>query len=189
MDEQNDFRFTKRENFLMGLLDRITKEYKILLDITRRRKLFKIVDILELSKVPGETKFAIQVANKVTILELSAAEIINNKYNLNDFNSFHAEMIRQAALGKLTDFLNLSDSEPLYQITSKKYDREKKQYIFTIISKDQDEFVRTAEELSWDKQLLSGMNVGDIYDVGHTQGSESILKEKTAILLAKKSIT
>lgn len=29
------------------------------------------------------------------------------------------------------------------------------------------------------------MNIHDIYDIGYTQGAEQILKEKTALLLAK----
>src|SRR3990167_5627669 len=143
---------TPRESFLMGLLNRIIKEYKTLIDLTRRHKPFKIVELIELSNIPGETKFAIQLTNKNSVFILSAAEIINNKYNLNDFNAFHAEMIRQASMGNLANYLNLSDKESVFHVTSKKYDREKQQHVFTIASKDQVELVRTAAEIAKDKQ-------------------------------------
>lgn len=69
---------TPRENFLMALLTKVINEYKALLEFTRRSKPLKIVEITHLSIVPGETKFAVQVANKHCVLSLTAAEIILN---------------------------------------------------------------------------------------------------------------
>ena len=169
---------TPRENFLMSILSKVIKEYKALLEHTRRNKPFKIVEILNLSKIPGETKFTIQVTYKNSLVHLSAAEIINANYNLNDFSDFHAEMIRQAAQGKLIEFLKLSEEEPEYKIVSKRMDTKLQQYIFTIENKNGIRFDNTAEELSRNKNLLSNIGMQDIYDIGYTQGTESILKEK-----------
>lgn len=189
MNDKQDYSnpLTPRENFLMSLLSRVTKEYKKLLEHSRRSNPLKIVEILNLSTIPGETQFTIQVTHKNCIVRLSAAEIINSNYNLNDFSDFHAEMIRQAAQGKLIEFLKLSEKEPAYKIVSKRFDAKMQQYIFTIESKENIRFTSTAEELSRDKNLLSNIGMQDIYDIGYTQGAESILKEKSALLLAKKN--
>jgi hypothetical protein len=186
MKENSPIHFSPRENLLMTLLNKVIKEYKLLWELTRKTKALKIVEIIEISSVPGETQFTIQIVNKNCVLNLSAAEIINNNYNLNDFSDFHAEMIRHAARGKLIEFLRLSDQEPRYKIISKKLDRESQQYIFTIETEGNIRFERTAEELSYDKDILLNMNTEDVYNVGFTQGSESVLRERVAILLMKK---
>lgn len=190
MTSEKDYsnnKLTPRENFLMSLLNKVVREYKALLEHTRYSKPLKIVEILYLSTIPGETKFAIQVKNKNCVIHLAAAEIISNGYNLNDFNNYHAEMIRQAALGKLIEFLNLSEKQFTNKIISKKFDRDTQQFIFTIQSNENNQFTRTAEELSKDKELLASMSFYDIYDLGYTHGSESLIKERTALMLAKNN--
>ena len=167
---------TQRENFLMALLNKLIKEYKDLLDYTRQVKSFKIVDIIQLSPVPGETLFAVQITNKNCVLRLSAAEIVEKKFHLSDFPSFHAEMIRQAAQGKLESFLQLQDAK--CKILSKKYDRNTRQYVFTVEPAGQQSIKYTAQELSNNKNLLKDMNVDDVYDIAYTHGSESIIKEE-----------
>jgi hypothetical protein len=184
-DKRNYFNgLTLRENFLMSLLYKVVKEYKSLLESTRRIKPFKIIEILNITMIPGETQFAIQVSNKNCIVHLSAAEIISADYNLNDFSDFNAEMIRQAAQGKLVDFLKISEKAPNYKIASKRFDKEMQQYVFTIETKDNILFNSTAEELSKNNNLLSNIGIEDTYDIGYTHGSESILKEKSSFLLA-----
>ena len=114
---------------------------------------------------------------------------MHSDYNLNDFNDFHAKMIQKAAQGKLIEFLKISaEKSSLYKIVSKTFDRESQQYVFTIETKDMLRSIRSAEELSKDKKLLLGMNIEDIYDIGYTQGYESILKEKIGLLLQKRKI-
>ena len=95
-------------------------------------------------------------------------------------------MIRQAAQGKLIEFLKLSEKEPTYKIVSKRFDTKMQQYIFTVESKENIRFASTAEELSRNKNLLTNIGMQDIYDIGYTQGTESILKEKASLLLAKQ---
>lgn len=188
MDNKNNAsKLTLRESFLMSLLNKAIKEYKALLEYTKRSKPLKIVEILNLSDLPGETTFVLQVSHKNSVIRLSAAEIISANYDLNDFSDFHAEMIRQAALGKLAQFLKQSAVEPAYKIISKQFDRKSQQYVFTIESRDNIRFTRTADELHNSKNLFSNISPDDIYDIGYTQGSESILKEKASILLAKKN--
>lgn len=187
MNDEN--KHTVRENFLLSLLQKVVKEYKNLLELTRRAKPLKIIEIMNLSGAPGETKFAVQFTNKNCILKLTAAEIMCDNYDLNDFNDFHAEMIRQAAQGKLIEFLKISaEKSSLYKIVSKTFNRELQQYVFTIETKDKLRSTLTAEELSKDKKLLLDMNIEDIYDIGYTQGYESILKEKIGLLLEKRKI-
>ncbi|MDP1604291.1 MAG: hypothetical protein Q8M03_13610 [Legionella sp.] len=182
----NSTKPTPRENFLISLLNKIMKEYKALLEHTRRIKPFKIIEIINLSNIPGESKFAIQLTNKDCYLHITAAEIITANYDLNDFTPFHAEIIRQAAYGKLIEFLKSQGQEkPTYKIISKKINRDTQQFIFTI-EKNNEQFIQTAEEISRDIDVLANMDIQDIYDIGYTQGSESILKEKMALLLAKK---
>lgn len=181
--------FTPRENFLMTLLKKITKEYTALLELIKHNKPFKIVKIIEISNIPGETLFAIQLTNKNCMVTLKAAEIIGNGYDLNSFNEFHANMIREAGKGNLIEFLQLSEKASTYRITEKRYDKASQQYIFTIETKDGIRFTRIADEISRDKTLLLNMDIKDIYDIGFTQGCESILKEKTALLLAKNKHT
>lgn len=176
---------TSRENFLILLLNRIIKEYRALLTHIRHIKPFKIIEIIYISSIPGESKFTIQVSNKNSIVTLTAAEIISNGYDLNNFNFFHSEMIRQAAQGKLIEFLKLSEPKSTNKIISKRYDRDLQQFIFTIKTKDKVQFSRTADELANDKKLLTNMDINDIYDICYTSGAESILKEKTMLLLAK----
>ncbi len=185
--QSNSNNLSPRESFLMSLLNKVMKEYKALLEFTRRTKPFKIIEIAHLSSIPGETQFMIQLANKNCILRLTAGEIISRGYNLNDFNEFHATMIHEAAKGKLIEFLAQSNQEPTYKVVSKKFDAKMQKYIFILETKDQQRFLRTADELTRDKNLLANMNIHDIYDVGYTQGSESILKEKMALLLIKNN--
>ena len=70
MNNKQDYAngLTPRENFLMSLLNRAIKEYKALLEYTRRSKPLKIVEILNLSTIPGETRFIIQVTHKNCIV-------------------------------------------------------------------------------------------------------------------------
>jgi hypothetical protein len=175
-----------RENFLMSLINKLINEYKALLKHFQMKPL-KIVDILSLSSIPGETVFVIQITQKNIILQLSAAEILQKNYDLNDFNDFHAQMICKAGEGKLFEFLKLSEIEPLYKIVGKRFDHVLQQYLFTIEDKQGTHFKKTAEELSNDKKLLSNIGIQDIYDIKFTQGAESILKEKAALLLAKQA--
>lgn len=175
-----------RENILLTLLSKLIKEYKLLLEYARREKPLKIVDIIHISSIPGETKFIIQVTNKNCLAHLSAAEIINQNYNLDDFNNFHAEIIRKAAQGRLMEFLKLKERSHKYKIISKKFDAQIQQYVFTIESEEKGLFKSTAQELSKNKNLIENISMQDIYDVGFTQGTESILKEKSSLLLAKR---
>src|SRR5262245_21756715 len=99
-----------RENFLLSINDKLVHEYKALLAYTKRVKPYKIVEVHNISNVPGETLLTLQVTNKNCILTMTAAEIMLN-YSLNDFCDFHAEMIRRAAQGKLQDFLGGHASE------------------------------------------------------------------------------
>ena len=190
MNHKQDYpsNLTPREGFLMSLLSKIVNEYKTLLEHTRRNKPLKIVEILHLSPIPGETKFIIQITHKNCVAHLTAAEIINENYDLTDFSDFHAEMIRQAAQGKLLEFLKLSEKKPAYRITSKRFNAKMQQFIFTIETKDNIRFNTTAEELSKNQDLLTNIGLQDSYDIGYTQGAESILKEKAALLLAKRKL-
>lgn len=185
-NQSNTDKHILRENFLLSLLNKVVKEYKTLLDFTRRNKPLKIIEISHLSPIPGETKFIIQLTNKNCVLHLTAAELIGNEYSLNDFNDFHAEMIRQAAKGKMIEFLKLIEKEPIYKIVSKRFDSKIEQYLFTLETKENIRFNCTADELSKNKDILSKIDVQDLYDIGYTHGLESILKEKSAMLLAKK---
>lgn len=174
----NDHKYTHRENFLLSIINKLIKEYKGLLALGKPPKPFKIIEIIQTSTIPGETLFVMQVTNKNCFLKLTAGDILKN-YDLNNFTDFHAQMIQQAALGKLVEFLRLDDKNPVYKIISKKFDRKIKQYLFTIETKDQIRFIRTGTELSLDKNLLSNLETGDVYDIGFTQGSESILSESS----------
>jgi hypothetical protein len=186
MSHFNIQRPSPRENFLMSFIHKLTNEYKALLEYTRRTKLFKIIEIKKLSDIPGETEFIVQITNKNCALKLTAAQIISDNYNLDDFNGFHAEMIKHAAQGTLKEFLQQSySSEPFYKIISKKFNKEIQQYIFTIQTLENKHFTRTANEIAQNKELLKNLSFSDVYDIGYTQGSESILKEKLALLLAK----
>ncbi len=151
----------------------------------KQKKPYRIIEIIHLSNIPGESKFAIQITNKNLVIQLKASNIINSNYNLNYFSTFHADMIRQAALGKLFEFLKLSETEPAFKIISKKLKRESGKYIFIIETKEKVQFSRTAEEIGRDKNLLDNMCINDIYDIGYTHGTETTLKEKTTLLLAK----
>ncbi|MGQ3892022.1 hypothetical protein [Legionella sp. CNM-4043-24] len=175
-----------RENFLMSIINKLMHEYKALLNHFHMKP-FKIVDILTLSPIPGETVFNIQISHKNVLLQLSAADILQKNYDLNDFSKFHAEMIRRAGEGKLFEFLKLSEVEPLYKISGKRYDKKLQQYLFTIEDlKIGTQFMKTAEELANDEKLLSKIDIKDIYDIKFTQGAESILKERALLLLAKR---
>lgn len=178
---------TPRESFLMSLLNKVTTEYNNILNYTRGIKPFKIVEIIHLSNIPGEAEFLVQITNKHSMLPLTAAELINH-YNLNDFSRYHAELIKQAALGKLIEFLKLSDvNQPKYKIISKKFNKDIQQNVFIIEDNNQNTIMRTADEIAKDKIILSQMTFDDIHDIGYTQGFESIIKEKTALLLARSN--
>lgn len=171
-----------RESVLVGLLNKIIKEYKALLSYTRQSKPFKIVEIYQLSNTPGETAFLIQVTNKNYAFRATAAQIIQRNYNLSNFNDFHAEMIKRAAQGTLVEFLHQKSS---YKIVSKRLDREIKQYVFTLETSENQYLTCTADEISKDKNILMNISKDDVYDVGYTQGSESIIKENKQMLIAK----
>ncbi len=183
---KNNQNSTSRETLLMVLLNKVTKEYKAFIEFTLRRKPLKIIEILELSSIPGATKFTIQLINKNFILKLSAAEIIKNGYDLNDFDDFHADMICYAAQGKLIEFLKLSDKNHLYKIIERRFDKALQQHVYIIEDQEQIRYARTVVDLSNDRNFLRNMDISDIYDIGFTHGCESILKEETALLLAKE---
>ena len=126
-------KLSPRESLLMGFLNKIIKEYKALLEYTRQSKPFKIVEISKLSNIPGETEFLIQIANKNYAFRATAGQIIQKKYNLHDFNDFHAEMIKRAAHGSLGKFLQ---QKSYYKIVSKRFDREIQQYVFTLETRE-----------------------------------------------------
>lgn len=170
---------TTRESFLISLLNKMMKEYKTLLDQVRRDKPFKIIEISNLSSVPGETQFTIQVSHKNCFIRLSAAEIINSDYDLNEFNEFNAKIITLAAQGRLVEFLKFTEYETTYHIISKRFDKHSQQHIFTLESKNKVRFNCSTTELSNNKELLSNISTKDIYDVGYSQGVESILKENS----------
>lgn len=173
--------FNHRENFLMNLLQKIIHEYKSLLEYTRKINPFKILKILYLSPVPGETRFLIQVSNKDVILKLTAAEIIHDNYDLDGFPGFHADMIRHAAKGSLMEFLKIDHNSYNYKIISKKYDRDHKNHIFTLETTDQLLFNATTEELSKNKDTLNNLKSDDVFDIGYTQATESIIKENIVL--------
>lgn len=179
---------TPREGYLMAMLHKVINEYKFLLNLTRKYKPLKIIEINHLSNVPGETIFSIQITNKNCIAKLSADEIIINQYNLDDFSKFHANMIRHAAKGTIINYLQDTEDLPKYKILSKRMDKEIQQYIFTIEDNNGVRLNYTAYEISRDKNLLANISIQDIFDIGFTQGFESILKEKSSLLLAKKNI-
>lgn len=184
---QNNNPLSPRENFLMGLLNKVIKEYKNLVEMTRKSKPYKIVNILELSSVPGDTKFAIQISYKNTVIALTAADIVSQSttYNLNDFSDYHADMIRYAAQGKLSEFFKFSQQKNTLSIVSKSVEKTTQQYLFVIKTPTDELIKRTANEIAADKALLHNLTFDDIYDVAYTNGSESIIKEKIAIALAK----
>jgi hypothetical protein len=187
MNNKKDYsnNLASRENFLLLVLQKVIKEYKSLLEYSRRNKPLKVVEILSISSIPGESRFTIQVTHKNSIARLTAAEIINSGYKLNDFSDFHAELICQAAQGRLAQFLKSSEMEPIYKIISTKFDSTIQQCIFTIETKENIRFTRTASQLSSNRDLLLNMSKQDVYDVGYSKGSESILNENTSIYNAK----
>lgn len=165
----------------------VVNQYQSLRNITREAKAFRIIEITKLSALPGKSKFKIQVTNKSSILNLNARSIVNS-YDLDFFSNFHAQLIKKANDGKLIEFLDaLVTNEPLFKIASKKFDRASNQFIFTVTTKEKIMFDCTAGELSNNKHVLSNMNFQDIYDIGFTKGTETILNEKTAILLATQT--
>lgn len=175
---QNDLNsLTPRECFLMSLIHKLMKEYRTLSEAIRNIKPFKIIDIVKISNIPGETIFKIQITNKNLIINLKASEIILKEYDLNNFDSFHAEMIKNAAIGKLAEFLSVSTT-PVCKIISKTLDKKNREHVFTIEFEDEMLISRTAIEILNDKNLLSSMQMEDILEVGFTQGSESILREQ-----------
>lgn len=175
-------RMTMRENFLVSLLNRVIREYRALLASSKSGKPFRIVEISHISVIPGETRFVVQLANKNCILQVSAADIISRGYDLSSFNDFHAEMIRHAVQGRLAVFLKLSDTPPSFRIVSKRFDPEMQQYILIIETKDGTRFSRTPAQLSADREVLSHMEYMDVYDIGFTQGGESIIREQVLLL-------
>jgi hypothetical protein len=187
MKDQNFIsQVSDRESFLLNLLNKVVKEYKSLLEITRGKKPLKIVEIVNISATPGETEFIIQITNKNCILKISAAQIMHDGYKLTDFSEYHAELIRQAAQGKLTDFLKFDEKHvPLYKVMSKVLDRDSKQYVFTLETKEGSRFTRTAAELTMSREILRHLSIDDIYDIGYTQGCESILREEIELRVLK----
>ena len=184
--QENSNQLTPRENFLISMLNKLVLEYKTILNYVRSTKPFKITEIINLSSVPGETLFLIQIKNNSCPLRLTAGQIINDNYDLNNFNEFHAEIIKKAGEGKLIEYLKLAPiQKSKYTIISKKFNKELQQNIFVIEDDKKIKFARTAEEIVKDKQLFNHLSFEDIYNIGYTQGTESIIREKIALLLNK----
>ncbi|MBV9575430.1 MAG: hypothetical protein JO149_02270 [Gammaproteobacteria bacterium] len=174
-----------RQNFLISLLSKVMQEYKKLLELSRHNKPFKITEIIELSNVPGETVFAVQLLNKNCVIPLKTSEIFSKGYNLDEFTDVHAEMICQAAKGTLLDFLNQLQNTSSHKIIWKKFDKNLQQYVFGIETKSHIRFKRTADEIATDKNLLFSFSKNDLYDIAFTQGTESILKERLVLFSEK----
>ena len=176
-----------RKASLMILVNELATKFKFIREFVRKSKPLKIVNIIEFSCVPGQTKFAIQICNKNSILKLTAAEIILNGYNLNLFSRFHSQMILEAAKGSLDEFLKLSIIKKPHTIVGKSLEKTSKQYVFTIKTSSGLYLRRTAEEIYSESSLLKNLNSEDLYQVAYIQGSESVLKEINEINLIKKS--
>lgn len=176
---QNKFLYSNfSNNILIPLFRKFQENCKAFSELLRHQKPLKIVEIISMSDIPGETKFVIQIANKNSIISLSAGDLILGGYDLNHFSDFHAEMIRQAVTGNLMQYLAQSEKKQSHRIISKKYIRELQEYIFTIENKKNETIARTVYEITADKDLLYSMEFQDIFDVGYTVGSESVLKER-----------
>jgi hypothetical protein len=170
--------FLLRENFLLALLHKVFQEYKTLKDSIHRVKPFRIVEILKISKEPGNTLFLIKLSHKNCTVKLTAAQIIEQGYSLNDFNDFHADLIRQAALGRLLDFLNLDENKPINRIVSKRLNHEQNEFLYKISNATGIQFVRSANEIVQDNELFQSLNLKEVYDISFTQGYESAINEK-----------
>lgn len=185
---KNKNRNEGKETLLMGLLKKITQEYRSLLEaynkIITGIKPYKITEIVSFSDAPGETVFSIQVTNKNCEFKLSAGEIVRNNYNLDSFGKFHAEMIKHAAKGSLRAYLKMSEI-PKFSIDSKYIDRKSKKHVFYLKNSNESIFIKTAEEISMEENLLSNLPIKDIYDVAFTQGVESITNEEKEILRSR----
>lgn len=185
MNNKTHYTISSRENFLLSILNKVINEYKKITDQIKKNRPLKIIEISNLSSIPGETIFTIQISDKNCIARLSAAEIIEADYCLNDFSDYHSDMIRMAAQGRLIEFLRLSDIEPIYRVVSKRYDRSNMQHIFTLETKDNRRFARTADEIANDKLVLTNINNEDAYDIGFTHGTETLALEQSILKKAK----
>ena len=173
---------------LTGTLISIINKYKKMIYFTKKNTPLKIIEIISLSEIPGESTFIIQVSNKNSIFKMRAATIISEGFDLNLFNKFHAEIIKHAAKGTLIHFLHQEKTnQPKYRIISKKFEHGNDDYLFTIATKNNYQFTCTMNEIISNKKLLQNLHYDDIYDIGYTTGYLSIIKEKNALALAKQA--
>jgi len=165
---------------------KILGECKALIERRKKSNLLKIIEIKKLSSIPGESEFLIQVTNKNSVFTLKANNIFTDGYNISDFSDFHAELIRQAAVGKLIDYLqNPSLSKSTYTVLSKKLNRELNTYTYEIEDCTGTQFSCTADEIYANRTMLDEMHSHDIFDIGFTIGSESISRESKQLKAIK----
>lgn len=165
--------YTMLTNFSRGIFD-FLREIK-------SAPLYKIASI---EKTDEDYIATIQMKNTSNTMRMKPEEILSDD-KLTD--SFSPRDIRT-----LTYLGYLGINSPQYQILAQRLSEHDSKLLFILKEKGNKKvFVKTADELSADKELLNKLSQADAHSIGYTSGAEIIQseKEKMKQLIANKKVS
>ena len=151
---------------MINLLIRLKENYKVFAKILKENKpeaIYRVVDI-EVNELDEYTT-VVQMVNKSHIFRMKPEEILSND-KLTD--SFSSRDIRT-----LTYLGYLGINSPKYKILAKRLSEQDNRLVFAIREKGNTKpVIKSATEISNDKDLLDGLDQKDAHMVGYVSASE-----------------
>jgi len=159
----------------------IKAKYKLLQKANAHPFALRIVD--EESSTNGETIFTLQLVGKNLVSKLSAKDISNDKELLKSLSPIDLLKILNISNKKFLqkkENIILFPCQAYYKLIAKNYSHSLNQTIFTLeitrVNKCTQKRL-TALEIVNNPLILEKLTPQEIYDLGYTVGSETILRE------------
>jgi len=156
-------------NIPNNIYKKLKRLFMELTQITSNGPSYRVVEILQ--EEPDDYTVAIQVINKNVIFKMKPEEILATNSLVDQFS--------QRDIRTLTYLGYLGVNSPKYKILAKHLSENDEKLKFIIKQKGNKKvFVKTAEEIIKEKEILSSLDQQDSHLVGYTAASESIIEEK-----------
>lgn len=140
-------------------------------EIQKQVQLQDVLRIVEVKKNnTGYTSLIIQVIGKASIFECSPVEIVKNDTLLESFSKKEIRLITYLASQEI--------KKPTYKIYVQEFCNKINKFIFKLGRYGIDKpIIKTANQISLDKELIKNLSSEDAHLIGYTTGVEQILNE------------
>jgi hypothetical protein len=134
--------------------------------------------IIEVNQSAGQCKVIIQVTGKSTFVECTPQEIVANDRMLEGFS--------KKDIRSLTYLACESIKKPTYKIVMQKFCSNFNKMLFKLRKCNSNEVIlKTANQISLDKNLINSLSHEDIQSISYMAGYEHSLNEKSEMVIAK----